>query len=292
MSKGTSLEVLFGSDSLLPILNSMISIDHARLLQFATDLAEEAGAIMRWYAHGVDQRVEVKQNATLLTVADTQINTLVIQRVNRAYPTHGVLGEEASVRVAGTKELWVCDPIDGTHGFTIGEPTATFSLAFVVEGVPVVAVTYDPFQDRMYSAVKGQGTFCGGQRLAVSQRKLDTAVIACPGNFKEVDRTIDLYRTLSGRGAQLRMFSGVVFKGNLIAEGKIDGLLFAYNGAHDIAAIKLIVEEAGGRVTDITGNEQRYDRPIRGAIVSNGGVHRDLLEAVQAFGVEMYVSAR
>lgn len=264
------------------------STDYEVLMAFATALAQEAGTVMRKYSHGIDQQVETKENATLLTIADKQINDLVIRRVKDAYTTHGILGEEASLDT-DRPELWVCDPIDGTNGFTIGEPTATFSLAYVVDGVPMLAVTYDPFQNRLYSAIKGQGAFCGSQRLQVSQRDLDRAIVAASGSFNEVERTIDLYRNLSSQGVRVRMFGGVVYKGNLIAEGKIDGVLFAYNSAHDIAAMKLIVEEAGGKVTDIDGNEQAYNRPIRGAIVSNGRIHQGLLHAVQTIGTDSFL---
>lgn len=273
----------------MTVANANNRPEYEGLLAFATALAQEAGLIMRKYSHGMDQQVETKDNDTLLTVADKQINDLVIQRVKEQYSTHGVLGEEASYN-ADRHELWVCDPIDGTNGFTIGEPTATFSLAYVVGGMPIVAVTYDPFQNRLYSAAKGYGAFCGSQPLRVSRRSLGSALVAGSGSFKEVERLTGLYRNLASQGVRVRLFGGMVYKGNLIAEGKLDGVLFAHDGAHDIAAIKLLVEEAGGVVSNIDGSEQLYDRPIRGAIVSNGIIHQELLRAVQAFGVGQFLA--
>jgi myo-inositol-1(or 4)-monophosphatase len=200
-----------------------------------------------------------------------------------------VLGEEASVRT-DKPQLWVCDPIDGTNGFTVGEPTSVFSLAYVVDGVPMLAVSLDPYQDLLYTAVKGKGAHCNGRPIHVSSRSLaDKAVVIGPGSFGEIERTVDLYHAIAAKGARVRMFGGLVFKGNLAAEGKIDGILFPYSGAHDIAAVKLIVEEAGGRVTDIQGHEQRYDRPLNGAVISNGVIHDELLAAVNDFGVETFL---
>lgn len=265
----------------------MTDIKHDELLQFATRLAKEAGEIMRRYFLAADQGATIKQDATVLTVADTEVNDLVIKRVTAQYPQHGVLGEEASYD-SDKPELWVCDPIDGTNGFTIGEPTAVFSLAYVVDGVPMVAVTYDPFQDQLYSAAKGQGAFCNGQPLKVSSRKLQSAIIGLGGSFTEIDTNIELYRSLRATGANLRALGGLVFKGNMVAKGKIDGVLFPHNGAHDLAAVKLIVEEAGGKVTNVDGDEQRYDKPIRGGIISNGVIHDDLVARLKAFGVENY----
>ena len=87
----------------------------------------------------------------------------------------------------------------------------------------------------------------------------------------------------------MRPFGGMVYQCCLVARGKLEGRIFPGEGAHDIAAVKLIVEEAGGRVTDIEGNEQRYDRPIRGAIISNGVVHDDLLAAVREHAVDGFL---
>jgi fructose-1,6-bisphosphatase/inositol monophosphatase family enzyme len=269
----------------------MTTTDYDGLLVFASGLAKEAGAIMRQYFHGADQQITHKEDATLLTVADTQVNDLVIRRIVEAYPTHGVRGEEASYH-SDRRELWVCDPIDGTDGFTIGVPTAVFSLAYVVDGVPQLAVTLDPFQDRMYSAIKGRGAFCNGRVLHVSHRPAEGAIVAVSSNFREIERNAELYKAAVSRGMTVRMFGGLVFKGNLIAEGKIDGVLFPYCGAHDVAAVKLIVEEAGGRVTDIYGNEQRYDQPITGAIISNGLIHDDLAQLVAAYGIDSFLNLK
>jgi fructose-1,6-bisphosphatase/inositol monophosphatase family enzyme len=258
------------------------------LLAFASDLANEAGVIMRNYFHGIDQQASLKQDSTVVTIADTQINALVIKRVRETYPDHGVLGEEASM-MSGRTKLWVCDPIDGTNGFTIGEPTAVFSLAFVVDGVPEVAVVHDPFQRRTITAIKGRGAFCGDQQLHVSQRPYAQAIVAAGGSFSELDRSIELYRVMATQGVSVRMLGGLVFKGALIAEGKIDGVIFPYTTAHDIAAVKLIIEEAGGKVTDLDSTEQRYDQPIRGALLSNGVIHDHLASLVRDYGVDDFL---
>jgi len=254
-----------------------------KLLAFAGQLAYDAGIIMSDYFYRTDQHIQHKADKTLVTDADRKVNQLVIDRVNAVYPEHGVLGEEASERVE-SKQLWVCDPIDGTNGFTTGLPTAVFSLAFVVDGVPQVAVVYNPFVNELFTAIKGQGALCNGQKLQVSSRQLAVACLAGPGGLKELMRHMPVYDQLCRQGAIVRPFGGMVYQCCLVARGKLDGRLFPGYGAHDIAAAKLIVEEAGGKVTDIDGQEQRYDQAIRGAIISNGVVHDNLLQAVRRHG--------
>lgn len=269
----------------------MTNTDYDSLLTFACGLAKDVGDIMRQYFHGSDQQIAIKADFSPVTIADTQINDMVIERVKTSYPSHGVLGEEASDN-ADRRELWVCDPIDGTKGFTIGEPTAAFSLAYVVDGVPMLAVTYDPFQDRLYSAIKGRGAICNGEAIHVSQRAVKGAVAAVSGSFSEAERNSELYKMSMSMGMSVRMFSGIVFKCSLVAEGKLDCVLFPYGGAHDIAAAKLLVEEAGGKVTDMYGNEQRYDRPLKGAIVSNGLIHDELVRMVAAYGTDTFLNLK
>jgi myo-inositol-1(or 4)-monophosphatase len=263
---------------------------HQALLEFASNIAQDAGAIMREYFHRPEQGVETKANKTLVTEADTKINQLVIECVNEHYPDHGVLGEEDSVRT-DRPELWVCDPIDGTNGFVYGLPTSVFSLAYVRDGSPQVAVILDPFQQRLFTAAKGQGAYCNGRPIHVSRRTMAESYIAGPGGLGEFEQYLEMYRALHAEAATVRLSGGFVFQTAQIAEGRMDGRVFNHNGAHDVAAAKLIVEEAGGKVTDLDGNEQPYNRPLRGAIISNGLIHDDLVRLVRQTGVSSLLSA-
>ena len=257
---------------------------------FASQLAREAGKIITEYFFNADRSdIQQKSNKTLVTEADIQINQLVIDRLQAAYPEHGVLGEEQSYE-ADRRELWVCDPIDGTHGLTQGVPTALFSLAYVVDGVPQAAVMFDPFQDLLFSAVRGGGAFCNGRQVRVSDRReLTGATVGITASYAQARLRQATYDWLAEQDASLLMVPGNVFKSGLLTRGLIDGYIFPGRSAHDIAAAALIVAEAGGRVTDLDGHEQRYDGTIRGAIISNGHIHDTLVEAVAKLGSEQFL---
>lgn len=260
------------------------------LVEFASELAHDAGKIITEYFYHADRSdVHEKDNKTLVTEADMQINQLVIDRLQATYPMHGVLGEEQSYE-AERSDLWVCDPIDGTHGLIQGVPTALFSLAYVVDGTPQVAVMFDPFQDLLFSAVQGNGAFCNGLRIHVSDRQvLEGATIGAAASYGQVKKRMPVYDWLADRKASLMLTPGNVFKSGLVTRGLIDGYIFPGRSAHDIAAAALIVAEAGGKVTDLDGKEQRYDRAIRGAIISNGHIHDDLVQAVATLGSEHFL---
>ncbi|MGF7228696.1 MAG: inositol monophosphatase family protein [Candidatus Saccharibacteria bacterium] len=264
--------------------------DTDTLLQFATTMAQDAGDIMRDLFFEHDKGTQIKADNSPVTKADTEINQLLIERVNAQFPECGVLGEEASDRQTNQRDVWVCDPIDGTAGFILGIPTAMFSLAFVRDGVPIIGVAYDPFLDRMYTAVVGKGAFCNGEQLHVDPVPFNKATVVGPSTLKDLDLTRELFTDIQNKGAQIALIAGGVYKGCLLASGRLHGRLFAGGGEHDIAAVKVIVEEAGGKVTDIEGNDQRYDQRINGAILSNGTIHDELVASVKQFGVARFMS--
>jgi fructose-1,6-bisphosphatase/inositol monophosphatase family enzyme len=259
------------------------------LLDFAISVARSAGAIMLDYFDRVNKGVATKADKSSVTEADKLINTLLIDRVKAAYPGHGIYGEEESFE-AGRSELWVCDPIDGTDGFIMGAPTAMFSLAFVVDGEPQLGVLYDPFLDRLFTALAGGGAYMNGQPVHVSSVSgLDGAILSMAGGLDQVFEREDLLKGLMEQGAKMRMVPGNVFKSSAVSQGKIDGYIFPGKSAHDVAAAKLVVEEAGGKVTDLRGEPQQYNSKITGAIISNGQLHDQLVQAVAAFGVDKIV---
>lgn len=267
----------------------MNDADLDALLVWAEQLARDAGVVMKEYFNSSQKGVETKRDKTLVTEADKKVNDMVIERVARDFPEHGVLGEEASAN-ADRQKLWVCDPIDGTEGFILGLPIAMFSLAYVVDGEPTVAVLYEPLLDKMFSAVKGKGAHENGVTIHVSETaSLDGANVAFSPRLKQFFVQETFYRPVIEVGIKDVLITGEAFRGGLTASGRIDAHLFPGRSAHDTAALKLIVEEAGGKVTDLRGNEQRYDRKTYGAIVSNGHLHDQLVKLLVDYGPEKYV---
>jgi fructose-1,6-bisphosphatase/inositol monophosphatase family enzyme len=271
-----------------------MTADQDQLLAFAVSIARAAGDIMRDYSLRSDKGVETKPDGTPVTAADKAINQLLIDRVMETYPEHGVLGEEDSWQ-ATRSQLWVCDPIDGTVAFMYGIPTAMFSLALVIDGTPIVAVTYNPATDQLYTATRGGGAFCNERRIHVSTNTITRWALVIGPSMSQSRARTSLFDRLQQSGlAYIRPLYGGVFRHCLIAEGKAEADMWGGSGAHDIAAVKLIVEEAGGKVTDMSGQQQRYDAPLQGAIVSNGndGIHNLLITSLREYGIDTYLGAK
>ena len=270
-------------------LDSMQTTTNNEILNFATDLAREAGAILLHYFNAADKDVETKDDNSPVTIADKKINQLVIDRIANAFPNHGILAEEGSQNEHRT-HLWVCDPIDYTKGFIRRIPTAMFSLAYTVGGRSEVAVILDPFQDKLFSAVIGQGAYMNGQPISVSRcSDLKVATVATINDYKQLRERQEFFDKLQDMGTSQLIAPGNIFRSTLVASGDVDAYIFPGKSAHDVAAAKLIVEEAGGKVTNLHGKEDMYNGRIYGAIVTNGHLHNQLVELIEEFGPENYI---
>ena len=247
-------------------------------LDFAKKIAKFAGNVMNEYFHK-EKGVEFKEDKTPVTLVDKTINDHLIEEVKKNYPTHSVEGEENSYK-NNSSYVWVCDPLDGTNMFTRGVPVSVFSLALVVDGEPMVGVVYDPFLDEMYTAIKGHGAFCNDKPIKVNNLKLGD--LGCSVDYSMWDKakydTLEIVKEIRSL-CRTCSTGSVAHACMLVAKGSISAQIFpgTTHGHCDIAASKLIVEEAGGKTSSFLGEEQRYDKDIDGMIATNGVMHDDLI---------------
>lgn len=241
-------------------------------LSFAKELAYEAGKIMLHYFNAKDKGVVIKEDESPVTLADTKINHLVIDRVKAAFPGHGVLGEEASFNL-DSSNLWVVDPLDGTPPFARGIPLSTFCMALVKDGQPIVAVVYDPYTDRLYSAARDQGAYENDRRLDLANHKpigkLGVCLEVAGGSYwttfknpaiggkmlEAFDRTSDIFT----------YYLPIAYSIVMVAAGRFDAVVTSGKNPWDLAAAGFIAQEAGAKVTDIFGKHiSRWDKDIAG----------------------------
>ena len=263
-----------------------MTTEYTKYLEFAKEIALEAGKIMLKFFNS-DNGASYKGDRTIVTLADKEINSYLISRVKEEFPTHAVDGEEE--RFGNSEYVWVCDPVDGTAMYARHIPIAVFSLALVVDGVPKIGVVYDVYTDSMYTAVKGEGAYCNGKKITVNDFALEDV-----RSFANYDMMNNLQYNLYDVVAQLGKKINFVCIGSAIrafmcvASGGFNFSIFPADKNCDVAAAKVIVEEAGGKVTDLFGNEQRYDGVIQGGVASNGVVHEEVLEAIKNYLIKNY----
>ena len=262
-----------------------MTAENTTYLAFAKEVALEAGQIMLKFFNS-NNGASYKGDRTIVTLADKEINSYLISRVKEVFPTHSVDGEEE--KFGKSNYVWVCDPVDGTAMYARHIPVAVFSLALVVDGVPQIGVIYDVYTDSMFWAVKGEGAYRNGEKIMVNDYELeDVRSFANFDYMNNLDYNIyDVVKELGERinfvciGSAIRAFS-------CVACGDFNFTIFPATKNCDVAAAKVIVEEAGGKVTDLWGKEQRYDGDIDGAVASNGVVHEEVLQAIREYMIRV-----
>ena len=243
--------------------------DHSADLELALRLADAADAIALQRFRARDLLVETKPDRTPVTEADRDVEKELRAMLALERRTDAVLGEEAGASGSG-KRRWIVDPIDGTRNYSRGIPVWATLIALEVEGHVKLGVVSAPALHRRWWAERGGGAHASGDRVHVSAvRRAEDAVLSFA-----LEQPLP---SLAARAWHARGY-GDFWSHMLVAEGAIDGAIDAIGvSVWDLAAVQVIVEEAGGRFTDWSG-EARIDGGS--AISSNGHLHEALLEAV------------
>lgn len=250
----------------------------------AFQLAEKAGKIMLAnFKIGVD--TEIKKDFSPVTKADLEINSLVIKEINKNFPDHSIIAEEESA-VKESKYTWVCDPIDGTIPFSHGIPTAVFALALMKNYQPILSVIADPFSKRIFSAEKGKGAFLNNKSIKVNNinsfkaPSLGTSTLGAWIKYDGKDISKHILK-LTKKGAKVITLGSIIYSGALVASGEFCATIFPGKKIHDTVALTLLVEEAGGKATDITGKKLDFSKSLNGHIISNGALHNKILDTIK-----------
>jgi myo-inositol-1(or 4)-monophosphatase len=255
-----------------------------RVLELALGLAREAGAIQR-QRYETDFRIATKSSAVdLVTEVDQACERHIVDALTRERPGDAILAEEGSgADQSGPGWRWVIDPLDGTTNYAHGYPRFCVSIGVERDDVPTVGVVYDPLLDETYHALRGAGAFRNGQPIRVSSEPaLDRALLATGFAY---DRRASKEDNLDHFGAFLKSARALRRDGSAaldlcyVASGRLDGFWELNLAAWDIAAGALLVEEAGGRVSDCAGGPA--PRSGLEIVASNSHIHDAMLAVLE-----------
>ena len=246
-------------------------------LETAIDLCRAAGDILNYYADR-DKLVEFKGHANLVTIADKKSEELIIGGILSRYPSHSILAEESGATQSGAAVKWIIDPLDGTTNFAHGYPFYCVSIAVEEKGEIVCGAVYDPVREEMFSAARGAGAYRNGERLKVSNvDRLSQALLITgfPYNFRErVDTVIRQFGKFLVASQAVRRGGSAALDLCYVASGRLDGFWELYLQPWDTAAGHVILEEAGGRVTDFKGGP--FSIYNKETLASNGLLHDEM----------------
>jgi myo-inositol-1(or 4)-monophosphatase len=256
-------------------------------LEFAIELAHAAGDVLKHYMHR-EKQVELKGRANLVTAADKESEALVIRRIRQQYPDHAILAEESGASGSGSGR-WIIDPLDGTTNFAHQYPFFSVSIGFEQNGELQCGAVYDPCRDETFSAARGAGAYLNGEPIQVSDvEKLGGALLLTGFPYGMRDKI----RVVMGQFEAFLIESQAVRRGGsaaldlcYLAMGRCDGFWELDLHPWDTAAGRVIVEEAGGRVTDfLNAPYSVYGKQI---LASNGRIHEEMVGVLARPGCQI-----
>lgn len=247
--------------------------------KLAIKAAREAGNLLKTY-FGRTIQVRAKGERSLVTNIDLKAEEKIVNLIKKDYPEDNILSEETKYQTFDSDFRWIIDPLDGTHNYIRGMENFGTSIALAYRDKVILGVIYLPMSDELYFAEKGKGAFLNQRKINVSRKDLDHTTMIYDSTIrlnkgpmlKYLDGLVDFV-------FNIRMFGSTVRSLTYVAEGKAD-LEIEYNDKPwDFAAGLLLVEEAGGKATDLKG--RRWSLNSKGYIASNRRIHSEVLKIIK-----------
>ena len=255
------------------------------MLNIAVRAARSAGNIITRYADQVDTlTVTNKSHNDFVTEVDQQAEQEIIRTIRKAYPEHAILAEESGQH-EGNEYEWIIDPLDGTTNFLYGFPHFAISIAVRHKGRLEQAVIYDPMRQELFTASRGRGATLNDRRIRVTNRRgldgalLGTGIAFRASQAKWTEAYFDMMKALIPGSAGIRRAGSAALDLAYVACGRLDGFWELDLNLWDIAAGVLLIEEAGGLISGITGKPDHLESGH--VVTGNPRVFKAMLQKIQ-----------
>lgn len=251
------------------------------------EIVKEAGKIVK---EGYKESVEAdkKSPTELVTKYDKAVEEFLISKIEPLYPQFEIVGEESYSGESLPKDAIYIDPIDGTTNFVHKIPHLGISVGVWQESRAIEAIVYNPILEEFYYAKEGSGAFCNGQKIrATNESALQNSIIATGFPYAkhkmgaEYWWVVDSFKQLLPKIRDIRRLGAAALDLCYLANGKVNGFYEVNLKPWDVAAGILIVQEAGGEVSNLSGGEYSFDKQV--IVASNGAIHNELLENLARF---------
>jgi len=234
------------------------------LNDFAINLARDAGNLLKEKFNSKHE-VHYKGEINLVTEADKMSEDLIIAAINSSFPDHGILSEESPAQNSQAMLRWIIDPLDGTTNYAHGYPVFCVSIALENEGVIVLGVIYDPLREDMFVAERGKGAYLNGKKLKVSPTATLSRSLLATGFPYDIrmskDNNLNYFNLMAVEAQAIRRAGAAALDIAYLAAGRFDGFWELKLKPWDTAAGCLMVEEAGGVISDIAGQKWHLQSP-------------------------------
>jgi myo-inositol-1(or 4)-monophosphatase len=245
-------------------------------LEAAIEVAREAGKILREEFDRPAQ-ISYKGDVDLVTQADKRSERAIVSRLSEYFPEHSVAAEEGGGHEGGSEFRWHVDPLDGTTNFAHGYPCFSVSIALAQRGALLAGVVYNPFYDELFAAARGAGATLNGKRIFVSAVNSLSTSLLCTGfpvHKRRANPNMHYYWDFTLRSHGVRRDGSAALDLACVAAGRFDGFWEFGLKPWDTAAGVLLIEEAGGKVSDFAGEPYRLGGPM--ILATNALIHEEM----------------
>jgi myo-inositol-1(or 4)-monophosphatase len=251
--------------------------------EFAMSAAKEAGGLLKERFHHT-HTISFKGRINIVTEADMMSEELLMNAIRESFPGHDIISEETKGVLTGSPYRWIIDPLDGTTNYAHGFPVFSVSIALEQDGSIILGVVYNPMLNELFVAERGRGAFLNEKKISVSDTgDLSKSLLATgfPYDIREnPDNNINYFTEMAMKARAIRRAGSAALDMAYIAAGRFDGFWELKLQPWDTAAGWLIVEEAGGSVTDISGEPYYLESPH--IVATNGTIHQSMIDTLGA----------
>lgn len=208
--------------------------------------------------------IKIKESqSSIVTEADMKSNSVIIDILRKRFPSHNILSEETGFTNNNSRYTWVIDPLDGTSNFASSLPWFGVLIALFENNIPVLGGAYLPVYNEMYIAEKGRGVFLNGVQMPrMEEKELVNSLVVFAVDYSDdelfLNRCLGIYKGIVKGARNIRCTNSLV-DFLYVAGGRLGGVVNLFTKVWDIAALGLIISEAGGRMTDLEGSEIVYN---------------------------------
>jgi len=255
-----------------------------RLLKITIEIAKKAGSFIRKERENFDlSAIEHKGFNDLVSYVDKEAEQIIVDGLSELLPEAGFITEEGTKTTRSKSLNWIIDPLDGTTNFIHALPVFSVSIALELNGEVILGVVYEVNRDECFSARKDGGAFCNDNKISVSSAPDLSASLLATGfpyyDFEQIDKYLEALKSLMQKTHGLRRMGSAAVDLAYVACGRFEGY-FEYNlNSYDVAGGIILVQEAGGQVTDFDGGDNfLFGREV---VASNKNIHSEFLENVK-----------
>ena len=246
-------------------------------LQAAVEIAQQAGKILiEEFSRPLDIRYKGDE-VDLVTQADKRSEQFIVSRLNEYFPGHAITAEEGTGQDTASEFRWHVDPLDGTTNFAHHYPCFCVSIALADRDTLLAAAIFNPYYNELYTAARGEGAAFNGKKIVVSEVSTLSTSLLCTGfpvRNRRLSPNLQYYGEFTQRTHGVRRDGSAALDLACVASGRFDGFWEFGLNKWDVAAGVLLIEEAGGKVSDFEGTPYQLGAPV--ILATNGLIHEEM----------------